>query len=236
MVRPGGGTTRHRHERDGLIDPLDEIIRIEGGQVLATLIRLTGDIDRAEDALHDAVVVAADAWRRDGVPDKPGAWLTTVARNKELDRSGAKPGEHRRKPRRSATSPREQASSTTSTTATTACGCCSPAATPHCRPESQVALALRTICGLTTVDIARVFLVPEATIGQRISRAKAKIAKARIPYRVPDAHELPDRLRPVLATVYAVFTAGHHAPVGELGGRRRPWPTRQSAWPGCWSS
>jgi RNA polymerase sigma-70 factor, ECF subfamily len=80
-------------------------------------------------------------------------------------------------------------------------------------------LALRTICGLTTVDIARVFLVPEPTIGQRISRAKAKIAKAHIPYRVPDEHELPDRLRPVLTTVYAVFTAGHHAPVGELGGR-----------------
>jgi len=93
--------------------------------------------------------------------------------------------------------------------------CCHPALSP----ESQIALALRTICGLSTVDIARLFLVPEATIGQRISRAKAKIAKARIPYRVPDAHELPDRLRPVLVTVYAVFTAGHHAPVGELGGR-----------------
>ncbi len=93
--------------------------------------------------------------------------------------------------------------------------CCHPALSP----ESQVALALRTICGLTTVDIARVFLVPEPTIGQRISRAKAKIAKAHIPYRVPDDHELPDRLRPVLSTVYAVYTAGHHAPVGELGGR-----------------
>ena len=86
LVRQGRSAPGHRHERDGLIDPLDEIIRIEGGQVLATLIRLTGDIDRAEDALHDAVVVAADVWRRDGVPDKPGAWLTTVARNKELDR------------------------------------------------------------------------------------------------------------------------------------------------------
>ncbi len=93
--------------------------------------------------------------------------------------------------------------------------CCHPALAP----ESQVALALRTICGLTTVDIARVFLVPEPTIGQRISRAKAKIAKAHIPYRVPDEHELPDRLRPVLTTVYAVFTAGHHAPIGELGAR-----------------
>ena len=93
--------------------------------------------------------------------------------------------------------------------------CCHPALSP----ESQVALALRTICGLTTVDIARVFLVPEPTIGQRISRAKAKIATAHIPYRVPDEHELPDRLRPVLTTVYSVFTAGHHAPVGELDAR-----------------
>jgi RNA polymerase sigma-70 factor, ECF subfamily len=202
-----------------LIDSLDEIIRIEGGQVLATLIRLTGDIDRAEDALHDALVVAADVWRRDGVPDKPGAWLTTVARNKELDRI-------RREARRA---PKEveafrlltEGSATDSDVDNRddrlrlLFTCCHPALSP----ESQVALALRTICGLTTVDIARVFLVPEATIGQRISRAKAKIANARIPYRVPDAHELPDRLRPVLTTVYAVFTAGHHAPVGELGGR-----------------
>jgi RNA polymerase sigma-70 factor (ECF subfamily) len=219
MAWPGGGASGHRHERDGLIEPLDETIRIEGGQVLATLIRLTGDIDRAEDALHDAVVVAADVWRRDGVPDKPGAWLTTVARNKALDRL-------RREARRA---PKEAEAFRLLTEGSTEGGddhsrddrlrllftCCHPALSP----ESQVALALRTICGLSTVDIARVFLVPEATIGQRISRAKAKIAKAHIPYRVPEAHELPDRLRPVLATVYAVFTAGHHSPVGELDER-----------------
>ncbi len=205
-----------------MIDPLDEIIRIEGGQVLATLIRLTGDIDRADDALHDAVVVAADSWRRDGVPDKPGAWLTAVARNKALDRL-------RREARRA---PKEEEAFRMLTEGS-AIGdddddndnrddrlrllftCCHPALSP----ESQVALALRTICGLTTVDIARIFLVPESTIGQRISRAKAKIAKAHIPYRVPDEHELPDRLRPVLATVYAVYTAGHHAPIGELDAR-----------------
>jgi RNA polymerase sigma-70 factor (ECF subfamily) len=153
------------------------------------------------------------------VPDKPGAWLTTVARNKALDRL-------RREARRA---PKEEEAfrMLTDGSATDDDGdnrddrlrllftCCHPALSP----ESQVALALRTICGLTTVDIARVFLVPEATIGQRISRAKAKIAKAHIPYRVPEEHELPDRLRPVLATVYAVFTAGHHAPVGELDAR-----------------
>ena len=188
--------------------------------MLATLIRLTGDIDRAEDALHDAVVAAADTWRRDGVPDKPGAWLTTVARNKALDRL-------RREARRA---PKEEEAFRLLSEGSAMDDndtdnrddrlrllftCCHPALSP----ESQVALALRTICGLTTVDIARVFLVPEATIGQRISRAKAKIAKAHIPYRVPAEHELPDRLRPVLATVYAVFTAGHHAPVGELDDR-----------------
>ncbi|MEP7202397.1 MAG: sigma-70 family RNA polymerase sigma factor [Ilumatobacteraceae bacterium] len=228
MARQGRGATRHRLRRPELIDPLDEIIRIEGGQVLATLIRLTGDIDRAEDALHDAVVVAADAWRRDGAPDKPGAWLTTVARNKALDRL-------RREARRA---PKEEeafrlltegsgmddgANVADADTATASRDdrlrllftCCHPALSP----ESQVVLALRTICGLSTVDIARVFLVPDATIGQRISRAKAKIAKARIPYRVPEPHELPDRLRPVLTTVYAVFTAGHHAPFGELDAR-----------------
>ena len=188
--------------------------------MLATLIRLTGDIDRAEDALHDAVVAAADSWRRDGVPDRPGAWLTTVARNKALDRL-------RREARRA---PKEEEAFRLLSEGSAMDDndpdnrddrlrllftCCHPALSP----ESQVALALRTICGLTTVDIARVFLVPEPTIGQRISRAKAKIAKAHIPYRVPEDHELPDRLRPVLATVYAVFTAGHHAPVGELDDR-----------------
>ena len=188
--------------------------------MLATLIRLTGDIDRGEDALHDAVVAAVDSWRRDGVPDKPGAWLTTVARNKALDRLRR---EARRAPKEEEAFRLLNEGSAMDDNDTDnrddrlrlLFTCCHPALSP----ESQVALALRTICGLTTVDIARVFLVPEATIGQRISRAKAKIAKAHIPYRVPEEHELPDRLRPVLATVYAVFTAGHHAPIGELDDR-----------------
>jgi RNA polymerase sigma-70 factor, ECF subfamily len=202
-----------------LIDPLDETIRIEGGQVLATLIRLTGDIDRAEDALHDAVVVAADVWRRDGLPAKPGAWLTTVARNKALDRMRR---EAQRAPKEAEalrllteTDMSDDAHQSRDDRLRLLFTCCHPALSP----ESQVALALRTICGLTTVEIARVFLVPEPTIGQRISRAKAKIANAHIPYRVPEEHELPDRLRPVLATIYAVFTAGHHAPTGELSAR-----------------
>lgn len=190
------------------------MLRIEGGQVLATLIRLTGDFDAAEDALHDAVIVAAEVWRRDGLPDRPSAWLTTVAKNKALDRI-------RREAQRSA---REREAFTLLDTEqesladdrlTLLFTCCHPALSA----EAQVALALRTICQLSTVDIARVFLVPDATIGQRISRAKSKIARAHIPYRVPDAHELPDRLAAVLATIYSVFTVGHHATAGELGGR-----------------
>jgi RNA polymerase sigma-70 factor (ECF subfamily) len=193
---------------------LDEIIRTEGGQVLATLIRLTGDIDSAEDAFQDAVLAATEVWPRDGLPDKPGAWLTTVARNKALDRL-------RREARRA---DKEAEAVRLLTDQTDPPGddrlrllftCCHPALAI----EAQVALALRTLCGLTTVEIARCFLVPEATAGQRISRAKAKIARARIPYRIPEEHELPARLAPVLACIYLIFTTGHDAPHGELTSR-----------------
>jgi RNA polymerase sigma-70 factor, ECF subfamily len=190
---------------------------------LATLIRLTGDIDRAEDALHDALVTATEVWRRDGIPEKPGAWLTVVARNKALDRLRR---DARRRPKETDAFRFLTDAAAFGADATVGLDpieaqddrlrllfiCCHPAL----RPETQISLALRTICGLSTVDIARFFLVPEATIGQRISRAKAKIAGARIPYRVPEAHELPDRLRSVLSTIYGVFTAGHHAPSGAL--------------------
>jgi RNA polymerase sigma-70 factor, ECF subfamily len=160
--------------------------------------------------------VAAELWRRSGIPPKPGAWLTTVARNKALDRIR----------RESSRTPKEtEAFRLLTDEPDVASGgddrlrllftCCHPALSP----ESQVALALRTICGLTTTEIAAVFLVPDATIGQRISRAKSKIADAHIPYRVPSDHELPDRLRPVLTTIYSVFTAGHHSSHGELAAR-----------------
>jgi RNA polymerase sigma-70 factor (ECF subfamily) len=194
---------------------LEEILRIEGGQVLATLIRLLGDIDRAEDALQDATVAAIEAWSRHGVPDRPGAWLTTVARHKGLDRFRR---EGRRGPKeaeamRLLVDEREHDSHDDRLRLLFTC--CHPAL----GQEAQVALALRTICGMTTVEIARAFVVPEPTIGQRVSRAKAKIAHARIPYRVPPEHELPERLRAVLSVVYLVFTTGHHAAVGELGAR-----------------
>jgi RNA polymerase sigma-70 factor (ECF subfamily) len=194
---------------------VDETVRIEGGRVLATLIRLTGDFGLAEDALQDAVVVALEQWNRSGPPDNPAAWLTTVARNKALDRL-------RREARRShketeafqmlAEPPDPPQGDDRLRLIFT---CCHPALAP----ATRVALTLRTIGGLTTAEIARAFLVPETTMGQRISRAKRKIAAARIPYRVPEVHELPDRLPAVLAVVYLIFTTGHHAPDGRLDSR-----------------
>jgi RNA polymerase sigma-70 factor, ECF subfamily len=194
----------------------EEILRIEGGQVLATLVRLTRDWDLAEDALQDALVVAVEKWRDDGLPDNPIAWLTTVARNKALDRI-----------RRESTRLGRETEAVIHVLADDAMRyesddtlrlmftCCHPALSQ----EAGVALTLRTIAGLSTVEIARAFLVPDATMGQRISRAKKKIAVAKIPYRIPADHELPDRLAGVLAVLNVVFTVGHHAPVGRLDER-----------------
>ena len=194
---------------------LDEVVRIEGGRVLATLIRLCGDFDLAEDALQDAVVVALERWNRIGVPDNPGAWLTTAARNKALDRlrrEARRSGKETEAFRMLAEPPdRSQGDDRLRLIFT----CCHPALAPAAR----VALTLHTIGGLTTNEIARAFLVPDPTMGQRISRAKRKIAVARIPYRVPEPPELPERLPAVLAVVYLIFTTGHHAPAGRLDSR-----------------
>ncbi len=198
-----------------MIKGVEEILRIEGGRVLATLIRLTGAFDLAEDALQDAVVTALEKWRREGLPENPAAWLTTVARNKALDRL-------RRESRREAKE--RESYELLAEPAEAPDGddrlrliftCCHPALSA----EAQVALTLRTIAGVTTPEIARAFLVAEPTMGQRISRAKKKIAVAKIPYRIPDAHELPDRLPAVLAVIYLIFTTGHHAPQGRLDAR-----------------
>lgn len=196
---------------------IDELVRIEGGRVLATLIRLTGDFGIAEDALQDALLTALERWPAGEPPANPAGWLLTVARNKALDRL-------RREARRQAkeseamrllVSEPDEPSDGTDDRLRLIFTCCHPALSP----EARVALALRTVCGLTTTEIARAFLVPEPTIGQRISRAKRKIATSRIPYRVPADHELPERLESVLAAIYLVFTTGHHAPQGRLDSR-----------------
>ena len=198
------------------------MIRDEGGRVLATLVRLTGDITIAEDAVQDAVLAALQRWPATGVPDNPAAWLTTVARNRALDVL-------RREAKRTA----KETDARLLDDVTVALGeattnsmvrddllrllftCCHPALAM----EARIALALRTLCGMNTAEIAAVFLVPEPTMGQRISRAKKKIANARIPYRIPADHELPDRLPAVLAVIHAVLTTGHHAPLGALDAR-----------------
>lgn len=191
------------------------MIRRERGQVLATLTRRLGDLDLAEEAVQEAAVTALRRWPRDGTPDNPAAWLTTVARNAALDRL-------RRESSRSA---KEEAAMADLTA--------HPDDAPHdtalrddllrliftcCHPalgvEARVALSLRTLCGLTTEEIARAFLVPEATMAQRIVRAKRKIASAHIPYRVPSDAELPERLPAVLVALYVVFTEAHHSATG----------------------
>jgi RNA polymerase sigma-70 factor, ECF subfamily len=189
------------------------LVRDEGRRVLATLTRLTGDLALAEDAVQDAVVRALETWPRTGVPPEPRAWLTLTARHRALDvlrreaaRQGKEvdamglvdpPGED----------PPEVLRDDLLRLVFT---CCHPALAV----ETQVALALRTLCGLSTAEVGRALLVPEATMGKRLTRAKQKIARAAIPYRVPDAHELPDRLRGVAAVVYLLFNEGYAATGG----------------------
>ena len=193
-------------------ETLEEILRVEGGRVVATLCRLTGDLDQAEDAVSEAVLEALEQWPVRGIPERPAAWLTTVARRRALDRlrrESRRPGKEEQALLTDDPDPLPW-STVRDDQLRLVFTCCHPALAP----EARVALALRTLCGLTTPEIARAFLVAEPTMGQRISRAKAKIRAARIGYRIPRDDELPVRLPAVLAVVNVVFATGHHAPVG----------------------
>jgi RNA polymerase sigma-70 factor (ECF subfamily) len=196
-------------------DAVARLVREEGTRVLATLIRVIGDVDLAQDAAQDAVVRALETWPRDGVPGNPRGWLIVAAKHRAIDLI-----------RRESLRPRKEAESMSlddpgawpetsesirDDLLRLVFTCCHPALSL----DAQVALALRTLGGLTTAEVARGLLVPEATVAKRLTRAKQKIARAGIPYRVPSPPELPGRLAGVVATIYLIFNEGYTAGTGE---------------------
>ena len=215
---PGRGPAVHRLQHLGLTRGRGRgRVPGRGARALATLTRVLGDLDRAEDAVQDAFVVALEQWPRTGIPDKPGAWITTIARHKAIDRL-----------RRDAKRTDKQSTAHRGLAALDGWDDPDPQVVRDdllrlvftcCHPvlpiEGRVALALRTLCGLSTAEVARLFLVPEATMAQRLVRAKRRLADTPVPRsRCRPPHELPDRLPAVLATVHLLFTEGHNATSG----------------------
>jgi RNA polymerase sigma-70 factor (ECF subfamily) len=197
---------------------IDDVYRTESRRVLATLIRVLGDFSLAEDALHDAFAAAVEQWPRDGVPANPRAWLVSAGRFKAIDairrraRFDASAGEiASRLEERSQASPEDDIDGVEDDQLRLIFTCCHPALPL----DARTALTLREVCGLTTEEIARAFLVAPATLAQRIVRAKARIRDAGIPYEVPSRRDLPERIDAVLRVIYLVFNEGYSASFGD---------------------
>ncbi|HYK33023.1 MAG TPA: sigma-70 family RNA polymerase sigma factor [Streptosporangiaceae bacterium] len=208
----GGGDTPGHDALTATRDALAAVFREEAGRLAASVTRILGDFDASEEVVQDALLAAWQQWPIEGLPDRPGAWLWTVARRRAIDvlRRDMRYQERLR----ALSFPVEQAADDDRLMLIFTC--CHPALSP----EAQVALTLRTVCGLSTAEIANAFLASEAAIIQRLTRVRRKIAEARIPYRIPADDELAERLSGVLAVIYLLFNEGYLCSAGAAPQRR----------------